>query len=190
MKATFTYTSLTLALLILIIACTTKTSLFQKHTDDWETFGDAEWQFSKATLIGVVQEGAGFVMTKEAYTNFTLELEFKPDSTINSGVFIRCHNKELSATDCHELNIWDLHPNQDFRTGAIVTKAVPMNYVETLNKWNTYKVEANENRIQVWVNNTLTADSNYDYPTTGFIGLQAMGSGKIEFRNIKISKNQ
>lgn len=170
-----------------LASCTNTTSLFQENSDDWETFGTAKWQFSKGVLKGSINEGEGFLMTKKSFTNFMLELEFKPDSTINSGVFIRCVNKELSATDCHEINIWDLHPNQDFRTGAIVSKVVPKNYVETINKWNTYRIKANGNQIKVWVNNRITADSSFTTPLSGYIALQAMGNGEISFRNIKLS---
>ena len=47
------------------------------------------------------------VYTKQAYKDFVLEMEFKPESTINSGVFIRCKNYDINASDCYEINIWD-----------------------------------------------------------------------------------
>lgn len=176
-----------LSMLITLTSCDNYQTLFEEDSNDWMAFGDAEWVFTGEEFIGSVKEGNGFVMTNDSYKNFDLELEFKPDSTINSGVFIRCANKELSATDCHEINIWDLHPNQDFRTGAIVSKVVPKNYVETINKWNTYRIKANGNQIKVWVNNHITADSSFTTPLSGYIALQAMGNGEISFRNIKLS---
>lgn len=183
---TCAFSSFCLFILFLGTSCVDSYELFQKNAKDWKSYGDAEWSFSKNTLIGKVSDGNGFVMSSQSYSDFILELEFKPDSTINSGVFIRCAKKELSATDCHELNIWDLHPNRDYRTGAIVTKTVPLKRVETINKWNTYKIKTNKSQIQVWVNNTLTADSQHEYPLEGFIALQAMGVGEIQFRNIQI----
>ena len=177
-------------ILPLIISCGNSYELFQKDAKDWKTYGDADWGFSDNTLIGKASGESGFVMTEQSYKDFILELEFKPDSTINSGVFVRCAKKELIATDCHELNIWDLHPNQEYRTGAIVTKATPLERIETLNKWNTYKIQVENNRIQVWVNDTLTADSNLEYPEEGFIGLQAQGTGEIHFRNVRIRPTQ
>ncbi len=171
---------------LLNLSCGESYELFQKEAKDWKNYGNAEWSFSNNTLIGKVSDGDGFVMTDRSYSDFILELEFKPDRTINSGVFVRCTQKELSATDCHELNIWDLHPNQDYRTGAIVTKVIPLKRLETLNKWNTYKIKTEQHRIQVWVNDTLTADADFEYPEKGFIGLQAMGTGEIRFRNITI----
>lgn len=138
-------------------------------------------------MVGAVKEGAGFVMTEKEYTDFVLELEFKPDSTINSGVFIRCKNKELSFTDCYEINIWDLHPNQDNRTGAVVSRTTPMTYVETLDKWNTYKISIKENHLQAWVNGVLTIDLVNAELIKGFIALQAAESGEVRFRNVNLN---
>ena len=160
--------------------------IFKENSKEWEIYGDANWHFENNELIGEVSEGAGFVLTNQSYKNFILELEFKPDSTINSGVFIRCKNEDINPTDCFELNIWDLHPDQKNRTGAIVTRAVPLAIVETINRWNTYKIKAENNRIQVWINKQLTADYSDGSLPEGFIGLQAKGTGKISFRNLKV----
>jgi len=62
-------------------------------------------------LIVSTNGGSGFIMTKDVYKDFILELEFHLDKTINSGVFICCKNYELSHDDCYEINIWDENPN-------------------------------------------------------------------------------
>ncbi|MFY0625555.1 MAG: DUF1080 domain-containing protein [Reichenbachiella sp.] len=170
----------------LLFSCSNSHGLFQEHIEDWDSYGDAKWRFLDNELIGEVADGAGFVMTQVSYEDFVLELEFKPDSSINSGIFIRCKEKKISAQDCYELNIWDLHPNQDYRTGAIVSRLVPVAMVHTLDKWNTYKAKAEKNRIQVWVNGTLTADLTDDDLSRGYLALQASGSGEIRFRNVSI----
>lgn len=161
-------------------------SLFQEDVQDWFKEGDADWKFHGNELVGNINDGAGFVMTRQPYKDFVLEMEFKPDSTINSGVFIRCKNFNISATDCYEVNIWDLHPNQDYRTGAIVTKSLPLAKVETNGKWNTYKIKAKNDHIQVWINGILTAKLKDNVLPEGYVGLQAMGTGEIRFRNIQI----
>ena len=178
--------ALAILILLLNLSCNNTEALFQEDNKNWFEKGDAQWTFNNNELIGKVEEGAGFVMTQQAYKDFVLELEFKPDSTINSGVFIRCKQYDINATDCYEINIWDLHPNQDYRTGAIVTKFVPLAIVETLDKWNTYKIKGENDHIQVWVNDILTADMRDQALTEGYVGLQAMGSGEIRFRNLKI----
>ena len=172
--------------LVLNISCLNSKVLFQENSKDWFIKGDANWNFSNNELIGKIKNGAGFIMTQQTYKDFILELEFKPDSTINSGIFIRCKNSNINPTDCYEVNIWDLHPNQDYRTGAIVMKSIPLALVQTIDTWNTYKIKNETDHIQVWVNGILTADIRDTVLTEGYIGLQATGTGKIRFRNVKI----
>ncbi len=166
-------------------SCDQKEKMLNENFDGWQIFGGAEWKFNEGELIGTVKDSVGFVMTENKYTDFILELEFKPDSTINSGIYIRCQNKEISFTDCYEINIWDLHPNQDFRTGAIVNRATPLNYVETIGEWNTYKIQIKGDHLQAWINDIPTADLKDSSLAEGYIALQAMGTGEVRFRNVK-----
>jgi len=176
--------------LILNISCQKSETLFQENGDNWIEQGDAHWGFSNGELIGKVNDEVGFVVTKQTYKNFQLEMEFKPDDAINSGIYIRCKNYELTAVNCYEANIWDLHPNQDFRTGAIVEKAKPLEIVDTNNKWNTYKIINKGDHLEVWINGILTADLKDTSLDEGYIGLQASGTGEISFRNVRISNLQ
>lgn len=162
--------------------------IFQENGTDYTIEGDATWRFENNELIGSVSEGAGFVMTKASYSDFMLELQFKPDSTINSGIFIRCQKRELSFEDCYEINIWDLHPKQEFRTGAVVSRFSPLKKVETLNQWNRYRIKNKENHLQAWINDILVVDLSDTDLKSGPIALQAAEKGEIKFRNVKITK--
>lgn len=178
-------------LIALVISCseeTTSVALFQENGTDWTTDGDAQWRFENNELIGSLNEGVGFLMTKASYDDFILELEFHPDSTINSGVYVRCKNREISAKDCYENNIWDLHPKQENRTGAIVGKFPPLKKLETLNKWNTYKIKNDKDHLQAWINDILVVDLKDQDLKTGPIALQAAVKGEIKFRKVSITK--
>lgn len=159
--------------------------LFAENADDWSIEGGAEWSFENSELVGVADSVAGLVISKASYENFELNLEFKPDSTVNSGVFVRCEDAP-SAGNCYEINIWDLHPNQDYRTGAVVTIATPLAQVQTLNSWNTYRIRCEKNKIQAWVNGTQTVDLVNELHLKGTIALQSASVGEIRFRNVKI----
>lgn len=176
------------SLLLLFSSCTNSKSLFTENQNEWFVVGDADWNHEKKVLTGKLEKGTGFVMTNAEYDDFVLTMEFKPDSTINSGVFIRCKNKALSSSDCYEINIWDLNPNQDYRTGGVVMKSKPLNYLETINKWNNYKIKNVKQHLQVWINGVITTDIHDDSLQKGFIGLQAQGLGEIEFRNVRIKE--
>ena len=166
----------------------TTTPLFKSDSEDWLIGGDADWSFVRNEIVGKSDSLGGFMMTKVEFDNFRLELEFHPDSTVNSGVFVRCSERVLSAEDCYEINIWDLHPNQEWRTGAIVLRESPEVLVNTLNKWNTYKIECEDNRIRAWVNGQLTVDLVDESLVKGFIALQAAGKGTIRFRNVQLQQ--
>lgn len=175
-----------ISIILIIFSCNHSQRTNFDTSNSWDVQGDASWKFLNEKLIGEVVYGAGFLLTKKRYNDFILELEFKPDSTINSGVFIRCKNKDINPFNCYELNIWDLHPDQKNRTGALVARVTPLAIVETINKWNTCRIKARNKHIMVWINDTLTIDVKNDKLPEGFIGLQAKGTGEIEFRNITI----
>ncbi len=172
--------------LLTIVSCTNSFVLFQENKKDWFVKGDANWVFTNKEWVGNIKSGFGYLVTNKSYKDFILELEFKPDSTINSGVFIRCTKLEIDPVSCFELNIWDLHPNQDFRTGAVVSKSTPLQHVETINKWNTYKIKIEKSHLKAWVNGVLTADIRDGSLTEGYIALQTAGIGEIRFKNIKL----
>jgi len=171
---------------LIMNSCQSKEHLFQEKRKDWVVKGAADWSFGNAVLTGMVKDTSGFIVTNKTYKDFQLELEFKPDSTINSGVFIRCNGENVGAKDCYEINIWDLHPNQDYRTGAIVTRMKPLKKVHTLNRWNRYKIRSQAEHIQVWINDTLTADFKDKSLPQGYIALQAAGVGTIKFRKLTL----
>ncbi|MFS4449506.1 DUF1080 domain-containing protein [Maribacter sp. 2307UL18-2] len=182
---------LVILLPFLMALCSAQTEaepIFQENGTDYTVEGEATWRFANDELIGSLSEGAGFVMTKASYSDFMLELEFKPDSTINSGVFIRCQKRELSFEDCYEINIWDLHPKQEFRTGAVVSRFSPLKKIKTLNKWNRYRIKNEKDHLQAWINDILVVDLRDADLKNGPIALQAAEKGEIKFRNVKITK--
>ncbi|WP_461444720.1 3-keto-disaccharide hydrolase [Maribacter sp.] len=182
---------LVILLPFLMALCSAQTEaepIFQENGTDYTVEGEATWRFENNELIGSLSEGAGFVMTKASYSDFMLELEFKPDSTINSGVFIRCQKRELSFEDCYEINIWDLHQKQEFRTGAVVSRFSPLKKIKTLNKWNRYRIKNEKDHLQAWINDILVVDLRDADLKNGPIALQAAEKGEIKFRNVKITK--
>ncbi len=155
--------------------------LFGPGVIDFSLKGDTEWSFLNEGFTG--EGGEGYILSPDQYDDFILTLEFMPDENVNSGVFIRCPSGIITATDCYEINIWDDHVNQEFRTGAIVTHGPPLVNENSVGKWNQYRIRTRENRIEVWLNNKKTADLTNNKSSKGHIALQAM-NGTIQFRNI------
>ncbi len=164
-----------------------KLQIFTESGQDWVSQGTASWKFVKGELVGLSEAApGGGVMTRETYRNFILELEFYPDSTVNSGIFVRCKEAKLSNISCYEMNIWDLHPDQNSRTGSIVTRAAPLSKVTTLNRWNTYKIRCEGNSLKTWINGKQMTDIVDNDLEEGYIALQAAEYGRVKFRNVRL----
>lgn len=187
-----------LLLFLVMLACKTEQAaeqqqqtmvetLFLSGADDWEMGGNAEWKVDETAIIGRLDSGSGYLMTKTSYGDFELTLEFNPDSTINSGVFGRCQHREISPETCYEFNIWDLHPNQDYRTGALVTKAKALAYIETIDQWNTYRIRCVGNHLEAWINGEKMVDYEDGGLSEGFIAIQASGTGTMKFRKVELT---
>ena len=153
----------------------------------WSVLGEAQWSVEKGSIVAS-GGGDGFLRTGTSYGDFSLSLEFWVDVSTNSGVFIRCQDTARIHPDtCYELNIWDEHPQQEARTGAIVFKSMPPRvHVKTVDRWNTYDVVARGSRIEVKVNGELTATLHDADPAPGFIALQHWQTGTVRFRNIRL----
>lgn len=178
--------------LILFISCSSSknltaensTQIFHQASSAWTKIGEADWTISDGILSA--SNAFGFATTTQEYDDFILEAEFMPDKIVNSGIFLRCAEDKFNPTDCYEINIADNHENQNFRTGAIVTKAKPIAIVNSVNKWNQFRISAKGNHIQVWLNGIKTGDIKDESSSKGIIGLQLNGNGQIQFRNVRI----
>ncbi len=153
----------------------------------WQVQGEADWQ-AQDGVISAGGEGDGFLHSESEFGDFRLSLEFWVEATVNSGVFIRCRDRaRIHPATCYELNIWDEHPRQEARTGAIVFKSMPpLARVDTVGRWNTLEVEARGPVIELTVNGKKTAELRDADPTPGFIALQRWESGQVKFRNIEL----
>ncbi len=179
----------------LLSGCTQHTAgesaveLFDGETlQGWHQLGDAQWRVEAGQLLADHSSGDGTLVTDTAFRNFRLTLEFRADERVNSGVFIRCgDHRDISPDSCYEINIWDNHPNPEFRTGAIVRHiSPPLVHVDTIGTWSVYEIIAQGDRITASVNGEVTAQLQDAAHQQGYIALQKANGGEIRFRNIRI----
>jgi hypothetical protein len=158
-----------------------------RSLDGWQVEGDGKWSVLDQAIVAS-GSGDGFLASEKDYGDFHLRAEFWVDATTNSGIFIRCRDRSrIHPETCYELNIWDEHPQQEARTGAIVKQFMPpMARVETVGKWNTYEVTAKGAAIEVKVNGVTTAVLDNANPTAGFIALQHWADGTVKFRKLEL----
>ncbi|MEM0953729.1 MAG: DUF1080 domain-containing protein [Pseudomonadota bacterium] len=153
----------------------------------WSAQGPDIWRVEANELVASGDEDS-YLMSADEFGNFTLALEFRVDAGVNSGVFIRCQQRDrIHPSTCYELNIWDEHPRQEARTGAIVFRFMPpLAKVHTLSGWNRMQVIVRGQNLELRVNGTTTALLDDADLASGFIALQHFGSGVVRFRNIEL----
>jgi Domain of Unknown Function (DUF1080) len=162
--------------------------------DGWRSLGTAPWREDADGVAAGPSEGTGFLVSPRDYGDFVLSVEFWIDERSNSGIFIRCGEAEtaeqLTPFDCYEVNIFDHHPQQENRTGAVVFVVQPLARVDTAGRWNTLEITAQGADIEVRVNGTLTAALGNARIAAGPVALQYGGPGVVRFRELRIEARE
>ena len=162
-----------------------KTILDGKSMDQWTPIGMANWR----SVDGAIQSDngmGGFLVSKAPYGDFELRAEVWVSPDANSGIFIRGENpKEITAMNAYEVNLYDMRPDQAYRTGGIVDIAKPMSVMNAGNRWNVMEITAKGPRLTVRLNDTPMVDVQDSKHARGVIALQA-GVGTVKFRKVEI----
>jgi hypothetical protein len=173
-------------------------SLFDgKSLDNFNQVGNANWRIEDGAIVA--DKGNGFLVSKNAYTDYQIRAEFWIDGDANSGIFIRCTDPDkIGSINAYEVNIWDARPDPSYGTGAIVNvgKVDPM--PRAAGKWNLYEITAKGSTFTVTLNGQKTVDAAQDTKfATGRVALQhGLGlkddkgvesdKGLVKFRKVEI----
>lgn len=201
-------------LAILCLLCTMTLSaqtwehLFNgKNLNGWERLnGKAEYKVEDNAIVGYTKANTPntFLATKKTYGDFILELEFKVDDTMNSGIQFRSESrKDYQNGRVHGYQ-YEIDPSKRAWSGGIYDEA-RRNWVYPLTvnpdaqhafrsgEWNKVRIECLGNSIRTWLNGVPCANIWDDMTPEGFIALQvhAVGSkadaGKtVAWRDIRI----
>jgi hypothetical protein len=181
-------------------------SLFNGKTlDGWEQKnGTATYEVVDNTILGRTAVGSpnSFLCTVKEYGDFDLRFDVKVDVGLNSGVQIRSLSKpgfKKGRVHGPQVEI-ETDPGE---AGYLYSEGTGRGWISPSQKqrgvfkndgWNSYRVLAEGNRIQTWVNGTSIEDLETPpiESLKGFIGLQvhgikkAVGPFKVQWRNIRI----
>jgi hypothetical protein len=156
--------------------------------ENWNRIGDADWRAADDAIVADRKTGKaiGYLVSKAAYTDFSIHAEFWVSEDANSGIFLRCADPlNIDAKTCYEVNIYDKRPDPSFGTGAIVDIASVSPMPKAGGKWNTYDITAKGTHLTVTLNGVRTADVNDSRLASGPIALQ-YDVGTVKFRNVQI----
>jgi hypothetical protein len=144
-----------------------------------------------------------FLTTNKMYGDFILEIDFKVNPHMNSGIQFRSNSlPEYKKGRVHGYQA-EIDPSERAWSGGIFDEARRgwLNDLEDnteakkafkQNEWNTYRIEAIGDTLKTWVNGVPASHLVDKETASGFIGLQvhSIGKGKpgsqISWKNIRI----
>jgi len=164
------------------------TLLDSKNMGEWDKVGESNWRLEDGAVVAdkVGASGAGHLVSKNAYKDFQVYVEFWASDDANSGIYLRCQDRaKITDKSCYEANIFDQRKDPTYGTGGIVHFAEVNPMPKAGGKWNTYEITAKGRQITVTLNGQKTADLRNGLFVEGPITLQH-GAGVIKFRKVAI----
>ncbi|MGB5460266.1 MAG: DUF1080 domain-containing protein [Eudoraea sp.] len=214
-KSTHFYKTVLILIVLTSMGCsdsvkdnTPWTPLFDGETLNGWTIkgGEAHYTVRDEIIVGstVHDTPNTFLTTDGMYGDFILELEYKVDSTMNSGIQIRSNSFphyrngrvhgyqiEIDPSD----RAWSAGIYDEARRGWLNTMDNNPKAQQAFkqNDWNHYRIEAIGDTLKTWINDVPAAYLIDDKTSNGFIGLQVHSIGKdqkegteIQWKNIRI----
>ncbi len=159
-----------------------------KGLSNFEILGDGNWRAADG-FIEVTEAGkdGSYLVSKKAYVDFALRVEFWASEDANSGVFLRCEDpKKPTDASCYEANIFDRRPDPIYATGGIVGVApAPQPPPQAGGRWNVYEIIARGDLIAIALNGKKTVEIRETRHLGGRIALQRV-AGTLRFRKLAI----
>ncbi len=188
-----------------------------KTLDGWvQRGGEAKYAVEDGAIVGttVPKTPNSFLCTEKDYGDFILELEFKVDPQMNSGIQIRSHEfqegdpqpiglgKDIPVGRVHGYQV-EIDPSDRAWTTGIYDEGrrgwindlrgnAAARYAFKQNEWNHVRVQAIGDTIKTWLNGVPAANLVDPMTLSGFIALQVHGIGnreetmQVRWRNIRI----
>jgi hypothetical protein len=178
-----------------------------KNLDGWHQLnGQAKYSVENGEMVGTTVPNTpnSFLVTDKEYGDFFLDLDFKVDTSMNSGIQIRSESSaDYNNGRVHGYQV-EIDPSKREWSGGIYDEArrgwlYPLELNPSAKsafkngQWNHYHIECVGNNIRTWVNGVPAANVVDDMTHKGFIALQvhqvpdaAHAGEQIRWKNIKI----
>jgi hypothetical protein len=178
-----------------------------KNLKGWKVLnGTAEYTVKDGVIIGTskLKTPNTFLATDKMYSDFILELEFKVDDNLNSGIQFRSNSfKEYNNGRVHGYQCeidpspraWSAGIYDEGRRGWLYPMDKNPNSKSAFKAgdWNKVRIEAIGTSIRTWLNGIPCANVLDDMTATGFIALQVHQIGTpeqvgktIQWKNVRV----
>jgi hypothetical protein len=146
-----------------------------KDLTGWETEGNAKWFVEKGQLVGTQGENnsPGDLFTETSYRDFEAVVTYRVEWPCNTGVWFRYQGPDK----CYQADILE-YTNPEAYSGTLYCPGklfLAINADKTLvnrDGWNTIKIRAERDHLQIWFNGKQTADVYDTTSDSGKIGFQ------------------
>ncbi|WP_372755704.1 DUF1080 domain-containing protein [Mariniflexile sp.] len=157
-----------------------------KSLEGWHQLGgEAKYTVKDGAIVGTTVHNTpnSFLTTDKSYSDFILELSFKVDPSMNSGIQIRSnsfpHYKE-GRVHGYQVEIdpseraWSAGVYDEARRGWLTTLDNNPEAQKAFkqNDWNHYRIEAIGDTIKTWINGVPATHLIDEKTASGFISLQ------------------
>jgi len=161
------------------------------------------WEVNGGALVANQEPDhkGGLVGTDKAYSDFEIELEFKVDMPVDTGLFLRTREDgmgyQITIDYRKDGYIGSLYAPAE--GGFIQVNKLWENYFKK-NSWNKLRarIEGQPAHVQAWLNGIKTIDfqdNRNRFPQSGYIGLQVHGgagawgdTSRARYRNIRVKE--
>ena len=172
-----------------------------KTLTGWQQMGGAAiYEVRDGKIVGttVADTPNSFLTTLAEYDDFILEVEFKVDPPLNSGIQVRSKSSpQYKDGRVHGYQV-EIDPTKRAMSGGIYDEArrgwlyklddnPRAQQAFKLDDWNHYRVEAIGDTIKTWVNGIPAAHIIDNVTAKGFIGLQVHSLHKGEDPGLKVA---
>lgn len=176
--------------------------------------GIASYSISEGVITGTTAPNTTntFLCTAAEYSDFILELDFKTDPALNSGIQIRSHSRPETFKNepierVHGYQI-EIDPSDRKWTGGLYDEGGRLWLADLKSnpaaqaafkqgEWNHFRIHAQGPRIRTWLNGIPAIDytetAHVEANRSGFIALQVHGVGakteplQVQWKNIMIT---
>ncbi|MDO5553850.1 MAG: DUF1080 domain-containing protein [Planctomycetia bacterium] len=188
--------------------------LFGKKLENTQ-YNPEDWFVDASGIIKPLKDGA--IFSKEKYKNFIYDLEFKNTQDANSGIIIKCSDRESWIPNSLEIQVADncQWPVDNTVCGAVYGHYTPLfNMCKPAGEWNHIQIVCKGDLITIFLNNELIVHmdkslwtekeknpdgtgvrpwliehSPAELDNNGYLGLQGVhGSSAVFYRNVLITR--
>ena len=167
-----------------------------KDLTGWQTEGNARWVVENGLLVGTqgANNAPGDLFTTDSFRDFEATVTYRTEWPCNSGVWFRYQNPDKA----YQADVLE-YKNPEAYSGTLYCPGklfLAINADKTLvnrEGWNTIKVQAQGDHLQIWLNGRQVADVHDTTTDSGRIGFQVhpgaeFGPMKIVVREVLLKK--